>query len=284
MQRSFAHLIFCALFLFSTSAFAAIIETQMRIPVSVTMRDGARVAQDVIVTRFQDDERKPSRFMIILHGRAGSAAERAAYGRTRFTDIARDFAAQGYAVFVPTRIGYGDTGGPDIEDTGRCEAKDYAAGMNPAADQVQQLIATIRKDPTIGNSAGVIVGQSVGGLLTTVLASRNVPRVIAYVNFAGGAGGDPKNRPDQPCGPERMTQAFAQFGSKARTPVLFLYSENDRYWGPEWPQRWFAAYRKAGGRGRFVSLPPYGSDGHTSFMNNRAAWRASVSQFLNNPQ
>ncbi len=283
MTRPIALLAFC-IGLMATPAFAEIVETQMRIPVAITLRDGTPVAQDVIVTRFQDDERKPSRFMVILHGRAGSAAERAAYGRTRFPDIAREFAGQGYAVFVPTRIGYGDTGGPDIEDTGRCEAKDFATGMNPAADEVQQLIATIRKDPTIGNSAGVIIGQSVGGLLTTVLASRNVPRVIAYVNFSGGSGGDPKNRPGQPCGPDRMAQAFAQFGSKARTPVLFLYSSNDRYWGEAYPKEWFAAYRKAGGRGRFGALPPHEPDGHMSFTANRAAWRNTVQTYLQNPQ
>jgi dienelactone hydrolase len=262
---------------------AEIIETSFKLPVNIVWRDGAALKHDVIVTRFQDNERKPSRFMVILHGRAPTSAERSAYGRTRFVDIARDFAAQGYAVFVPTRIGYGDTGGPDIEDTGRCDAKDYVTGMAPATESVLQIIAAIRKEPEIGNSSGVIIGQSVGGLLTVSLAARNVPRVVAYVNFAGGSGGDPKSRPGQPCGPDKLAQAYGQFGRKARTPVLWLYSSNDLYWGPDLPREWFAAFKKAGGRGRFVALPAYGHDGHQSFSRNRAAWREPVAQFLQNP-
>lgn len=262
---------------------ADIVETSFKWPVSIAGRDGTPLKHDVIVTRFQDNERKPSRFMLILHGRAGSPSERAAYGRTQFVDIARDFAAQGYAVFVPTRIGYGDTGGPDIEDTGRCNAKDYAAGMAPATEAMLQIIAAIRKEPEIGNSSGVIIGQSVAGLLSVSLAARNVPRVVAYVNFAGGSGGDPKARPGQPCGPEKLAQAYAQFGSNARTPILWLYSANDLYWGPDLPREWFAAFKKAGGRGRFVVLPPYGNDGHQSFNRNRAAWNEPVAQFLKSP-
>lgn len=262
---------------------AEIVETPFKIPVTVTLRDGSALQHDVIVTRFQDNERKPSRFMVILHGRAGTPSERSAYGRTRFAEIARDFATQGYAVFVPTRIGYGDTGGPDIEDTGRCNAKDYASGMAPATDEVLQIIAAIRKEPDIGNSSGVIIGQSVGGLLSVSLAARNVPRVVAYVNFAGGSGGDPKGRPGQPCDPTKLSQAYAQFGAKARTPVLWLYSANDLYWGPDLPREWFAAFKKAGGRGRFVALPPHGDDGHSSFTRNRAAWRETVTQFLQSP-
>lgn len=284
MRQSFFALLLGVSLLSSGACLAEIVETRMYIPVAITLRDGTPVAQDVIVTRFEDDERKPSRFMVILHGRAGTETERKAQGRARFGDIAREFAGQGYAVFVPTRIGYGETGGPDAEDTGRCDAKDYAAGMAPAVDEVQQIIAAIRKEPNIGNSAGVIIGQSVGGLLTTALAARNVPRIVAYVNFSGGSGGDPRNRPGQPCGPDRMAQAFAQFGAKARTPVLFLYSPNDLFWGPDHPRAWFAAFRGAGGRGRFIALPPFGKDGHMSFTGNRDAWRETVRQFLKNPQ
>lgn len=284
MNARIAQSLFFIACIFSSVAQAEIVETQMRVPVTIALRDGSPLTQDVIVTRFQDSERKPSRFMLILHGRAGTPAERKAQGRARYTDIARDFAAEGYAVFVPTRIGYGDTGGPDAEDTGRCDAKDYVAGTAPAADEMLQLIAAIRKEPGIGNSSGVIVGQSMGGLLTTALAARNVPRVVAYVNFAGGSGGDPKGRPAQPCGPDRLRAAYAHFGAKARTPVLWLYSANDRYWGEQLPREWYAAYKKAGGRGAFIALPPNGDDGHSSFTRNRAAWREPVERFLQNPQ
>lgn len=284
MAKRIASFFFFACCFSSFAARADIVETQMRVPVSIHLRDGSPLTQEIVVTRFQDSERKPSRFMLILHGRAGTPSERKAQGRVRYADIARDFAAQGYAVFVPTRIGYGETGGPDAEETGRCDAKDYINGMAPAVDAMMQLISVIRAEPGIGNSSGVIIGQSVGGLLTTALASRNVPRVVAYVNFAGGSGGNPKEKPGQPCGPDRLRDAYAAFGAKARTPVLWLYSANDRYWGEALPREWFAAYKKSGGRGRFIALPPNGDDGHSSFTRNRPAWGETVTQFLQSPQ
>lgn len=283
MTKAIARTLVFICVVFSSSAFAEIVETQMRVPVAFTWRNEP-VAQDVIVTRFQDSDRKPSRFVVILHGRAVKPEDRAAAGRTRFSDIARDLASQGYAVFVPTRIGYGDTGGPDIEITGPCNDKNYVRGMARATDIMVQVIDTLRKDPDIGNSAGYVIGQSVGGFMSMALAARNVPRIVAYVNFSGGSGGNPKEKPAQPCEPDKLAQAFATYGATARAPTLWLYSENDKFWGAELPREWFAAFRKAGGRGRFVSLPPYGEDGHMSFIRNRPAWRETVLQFLQNPQ
>ncbi|NBS03601.1 MAG: hypothetical protein EBS72_16090, partial [Rhizobiales bacterium] len=35
-----------------------------------------------------------------------------------------------------------------------------------------------------------------------------------------------------------------------------------------------------GGNGQFISLPPFGDDGHRSFIGNSKAWTAPVLQFL----
>ena len=65
-----------------------------------------------------------------------------------------------------------------------------------------------------------------------------------------------------------------------KVPVLWLYSQNDRYWGPDVPKAWFRRYTGIGKTGEFIQLPPYGDDGHLSFTNNRAAWAAPVEQFM----
>ena len=78
MTRLIAHYAVFLSLIFSSPALAEIVETQLRVPVSINLRDGTPVAQDVIVTRFQDNERKPSRFLIILHGRAGVNSQRRA--------------------------------------------------------------------------------------------------------------------------------------------------------------------------------------------------------------
>ena len=71
-----------------------------------------------------------------------------------------------------------------------------------------------------------------------------------------------------------------RFGTTAKVPTLWLYSENDQFWGKKLPLEWLAAYAGAGGKGEFVQLPPYKEDGHASFVGNRAAWQPAFEQFL----
>ena len=63
-------------------------------------------------------------------------------------------------------------------------------------------------------------------------------------------------------------------------PALWLYSENDRYWGPVKPRQWFEGYREQGGLARFVALPPVGHDGHGIFTLQPSAWHPAVEGFL----
>jgi hypothetical protein len=77
-----------------------------------------------------------------------------------------------------------------------------------------------------------------------------------------------------------MQKLFGIYGKTARVPMLWLYSENDRYWGKSLPKKWFDAFVSAGGQANLVQLPPYKDDGHPSFTGNRAAWSAAFETFL----
>ena len=77
-----------------------------------------------------------------------------------------------------------------------------------------------------------------------------------------------------------MEKLYAGYGKTAKVPTLWLYSENDRYWGKRLPRQWFDAFVAAGGQGTFVQLPPYAKDGHASFTGNRAAWTPAFEEFL----
>ena len=104
--------------------------------------------------------------------------------------------------------------------------------------------------------------------------------MLAGVNFAGGGGGRPDTHPEQPCSVERMTQLFASYGATARIPTLWVYSRNDKFWGPELPRVWHKAFTDRGGTGEFVSLPEYKSDGHPSFTGAPEAWKPAFEAFL----
>jgi homoserine acetyltransferase len=86
----------------------------------------------------------------------------------------------------------------------------------------------------------------------------------------------------QPCGTANLEQMFSNYGKTAKTPTLWVYTENDQWMGPKYPKEWFEAYKAKSGTGEFLFLPPNGTDGHGIFSRDPAAWRPQVMQFLKN--
>lgn len=76
------------------------------------------------------------------------------------------------------------TGGPDLEETGSCNGKDYPPGYDAAA----QLVAHARGLPYVEADRWLVVGQSFGGTTAITPAAQPPPGVRATVNFAGGVG------------------------------------------------------------------------------------------------
>lgn len=259
---------------------AAVVEDVVQLPVAVVDQFHRTHQQAITLTVFRDDTRDKAPFLILNHGRAPNAERRAALGRARFSANAAYFVERGFAVFVPTRVGYGVSGGPDVEDSGPCNNKDYTTAFNIAAAQNLSVIDYAKSQPYVDGARGVLVGQSVGGATTLALAAKNIAGVLAGINFAGGGGGNPDARPENPCAPQYLASTYASFGKATRVPMLWLYSENDRYWGKTLPREWFERYQAAGARAEFVPLPAHGKDGHTSFTANPGAWRPAVERFL----
>jgi len=273
-----------ALALLATSGFARNVEEVADLPVKVKNAYGRELSPSIKITVFRDDERARSPFLVLNHGRPAQPADFAKMGRQRFTDNSRYFVSRGFAVFVPTRLGYGETGGEDVEYSGACMQKNYPPAYEAAAQQVLAAIEYARAQAYVDPGRGVIVGQSVGGATAIALAAKNPAGVVAVVNFAGGGGGDPVGRPGNPCRADLIERLFASYGASARVPALWLYSENDKYWGKALPHEWFDAFRKKGGVGEFVQLPALppslGQDGHLSFTRNAEAWRSALEDFL----
>jgi len=260
---------------------AALVESQFTLTVNVRDAYGKQVERPVVVTTFVDDSTPaPRPVLLINHGRAGSAAARGSLGRSRYADNARWFASLGFIVAVPTRIGYGATGGEDVEDSGPCASKAYGPGFSAAAMQMRAVLERLRTLPDVAPDRAVAVGQSYGGASSIALAALMPPGLQAVINFAGGSGGDPQGSPRQPCQPNRIERTFAGYGRTARIPTLWLYTENDLYFGAKYPRQWFEAFREAGGEGEFHQFPPHGADGHTLFTSHPATWQPVVQDFL----
>lgn len=274
-------MIFCLLGLMLGSARGRLVEEQMDLPVQVVDAYGKRIDHTIRVTVFADDNSpRPAPVLVLNHGRSPETEGRAKLGRARYSDASRYFVKRGFIVAVPTRIGYGVTGGEDVEDTGPCQRKNYPPGYAVATQQTLAVLQAVRQRPEAAQDRAVIAGQSYGGTTAVAVAAHNPAGVQLTINFAGGGGGNPKTQPGRPCAPQQLERLFADYGKLARIPVLWLYAQNDLYFGPTHPKEWFEAFRAAGGVGEFTLFPPQGEDGHSTFTQFPRTWQPRVAEFL----
>lgn len=252
----------------------------IKIPVKVTDVFGKVIEQDITVTVWEEAGRKRYPLMVLNHGRASTAKGRADVARARYSEASRWLTSLGWSVWVPTRVGYGVTGGPDPEDTGSCTKKNYPPGYVVSAEQSRQVIERARQRPDIDGSKIVVAGQSYGGTTAITVAAMNLPGVVAGINFAGGGGGRPETHPGEPCLPAALEKMFAGYGKTARVPTIWVYSENDQYFKPKYTQAWFDAYKAQGGTGEFVMFPSFRDNGHLLFTSGFALWKPVIEKFL----
>jgi dienelactone hydrolase len=254
-------------------------ESVFKLPSTVINLYGRSVSGEMTVTQYKPDGEGPFPIAVLLHGRA--VGDRSLPARQRYLTAARYFVRRGFAVWVPTRLGYGSSAVPgDPENSGDCRRKNYTPGFEAAATSALDVLRYASKQSFADASRSVVLGQSYGGMTAIALAAKRPEGVSAFINFAGGSGGNPDLHPAAPCEPQLLRALYAGYGKTARAPSLWMYSENDRYFGTALPQQWFAAFQASGGAGEFRVLPAFGADGHSLFGQAFEIWRPVVDDFL----
>jgi len=279
----YLYLLLCCYFL-SSSVQAEELEQSMHesvasIDVKVKNLYGKEETHKVVITQLKPDGDGPFPIIILNHGR--SSTDRAHPPRFRYIKQARFFTERGFAVFEPTRIGYGAQGTEfDPEDSGSCNNRNFAPMAEAASTEILAALDYAKKQPYVDPTRVIIVGQSVGGYTTTASAAKNPPGLIAAINFAGGSGGDPGRHPGIPCDGNRLEDMYSLFGKTTKVPMLWIYTENDLYFNPSFSRAWHAAFVKAGGNAEYHLLPPFAENGHTLFARGIEIWSPIVAEFL----
>lgn len=271
---------FASLFLLMTSsAQAAVVEEIVQVPVTAKGVWHNIENHPMTVTVFRDDVRTELQpFVVINHGRSDVNAPSS--NRSRYAGIARHLVAKGYAAFMPTRPGYGITGGPDAEEADTSKYPQVEVSSFAAVAAVEQAISYVKAQSFVAPDKGVLIGQSVGGFVSTLVAAKNIPGILGVVNFAGGRGGNPGKSPGRSTRPDIVESLYKDAGKTSTQPTLWLYSENDKYWGADVPRDWFKSFshNATDGKDEFVSLPPFKEDGHQVFTC-LSCWKEHFERF-----
>ncbi len=231
----------------------------------------------------------PFPVMVYSHGRSGRPEDRAALKNPIPRGHAAYWMSKGFAVVAPIRPGYGVAGAVDRERSGtRIEANGSCGGFPriPAAAEasaaaVKATVEWARRQSWAVKDRIVLVGTSAGGLASLAAAAKGPAGVVGVVNFSGGAAGFPKERPQASCGEAVLTEVFRRAGREVKVPSLWLYAENDQFWGRQAPQAWHAAFAAGGSRSRLVMTPPLpNEDGHRLMLRGGRMWGMHLDPFV----
>ncbi len=259
-------------------------ENVMRVPVAASDLRGHHFRADIAVTTYRPDGAGPFPLVVISHGRAENPRERGAITRYRFASAAHFFVRKGFAVAVPTRIGYGDTVGVGDPENRGDGCKDSRTQLASGTAEIAGVVARLRREKWVDAKHLVLAGESVGGYITIAANSAGIPGLVASINFSGGSNGDPATSYGTPCGGAEMIAQAARAGRRHGPPMLWLYAENDGFFGPDFARGLHQAYVAAGGTAELRMLPPLGkeaeNEGHNLFGLGNDLWQPIVDDFL----
>ena len=233
----------------------------------------------------------PFPLVIMNHGVSLNPRDRSFFPPVEFRDAAKWFAKRGYLVVAPVGTGYGASAvdipehglyGPFFSKVGKCSNPNFRAPGLAVAQVDLWIIDYMAAERRIIPSGVIVVGQSAGGWASIALSSLNPPQVKAIIVFAAGRGGRVDGKPNNNCAPDKLVEATGEFGRTSRVPMLWIYIENDTFFGPALSKRMHEAFTAAGGKAEYHLVSPFGSDGHF-FIDSPDAipiWSPLVTKFL----
>jgi pimeloyl-ACP methyl ester carboxylesterase len=233
----------------------------------------------------------PFPLAVMNHGVSLDAQQRSFFPLVEFRDAAMWFARRGYMVVAPTGPGYGAAAldAPErglfavfYSKIGACENPNFRDAGMAAALLDKWIIDYMIDEKLAAPNGAIVIGQSAGGWGAIALSGQNLPSVRALIVFAGGRGGRVGGKPNNNCAPDKLVEATADFGRAARSPTLWIYIENDTFFGPDLSKRMHAAYTGAGGNAEYHLMPPFENEGHFFIDSPKAIpqWSPLVTQFL----
>jgi len=260
------------LVMFDAARSQELVESSLRIPLPEAGKNGL----EAVMVRPNDSAPHP--LALLTHGSPRDAEQRPEMTAWGFVPQAREFARRGWTTVIVMRRGHGSSGGRFAADQGCSSHPQYYDAGNESAKDLRAAIAYLSSLPEVDASRIIGVGISTGGFATVALTADPPPGLVAGISFAGGRGSD---KPDSVCNPGDLVRAFADFGVKSRVPMLWIYAENDHFFGPQIAEQFHQAFTRSGGTASFVRAAAFRKEGHGLFsLAGSRIWTPIVDDFL----
>jgi pimeloyl-ACP methyl ester carboxylesterase len=191
---------------------------------------------------------------------------------------ARDLARRGWFAVAIVRRGFGESDGPFAEGY-ECHRPNFRRALATAAEDIEAIRAALGQRADADTSRILGIGTSVGGAAMVAWAAQQPPGLAGVINIAGGTG---SSAPGLNCDESGLVSAFASFGEGVGVPTLWLYAENDSFFGPELVRRMHRAFTGGGGKAELRVFGVLSPDGHDLFgrFDGRLLWLPELDRFL----
>jgi pimeloyl-ACP methyl ester carboxylesterase len=243
---------------------------------AVTLPDGTKAELEVLVTRPDGPGRFP--LAMINHGLPRNATAAVRMTPETYSSPAIVYAQHGYAAVVVNRRGFGLSSESIDLPMGPCGDRDYTGAARAQAVDILAALASLREEPWVDPDHVILVGHSLGGLAALAAATDAPAGLTGIINFAGLLG---SAMTGMVCSPQHLVATMHELGAATHIPSLWIFAQNDGFFGPAIARQTFDAYTAAGAPAEFDAAPPYGHNGHLLiFSSPPAVWWPRVAAFL----
>ena len=231
-----------------------------RIPTEWVER-GELVSLEAVI--FRPAGAGPFPAVMFNHGSTGNGDDASLFASTWTSPaLAKFFTDRGWMAVFPQRRGRGKSGG--VYDEGlepdRSRYSDRAEfslpGVERALSDLDVATAWLAAHPDVDRNRMLIGGHSRGGILAIAYVGTRSSPYCGAINFVGGWVDEHASEP-------AINEATFKRGAACPNPSLWLYADNDPFYGLAHSRKNFDAFLAAGGKGAFHVVPTaFGEDGH----------------------